>query len=335
MNTKRRVTLKHISKQLNVSQNTVSLALRGRPGISAATRNMVIQTAEKLKYKLKKRQGDNKNICIVTPYAGGSSATYYFSRYQLEIETSLKASSCTVFTINGAMSGTFETLQNMHSSQGINGIIIAGDIGQNLIEKLQTLGIPIICAGFYNPYLNLDCITEDDTSGMMLAVKELKKRQYKRFGFLGDLEDSGFFSRFMALEASLYKEGLTLVPGATITGYSQDALCDPERLAEILQKSAEMPEIFFCCNDRIAMTTIHVLNRMGLRVPNDVGIQGFDNTDLARISVPTLATIDNFPALQAEIVSRRMAERIDNPAIPALRILTRVEYVPGNSIRPL
>ena len=332
MITKHRVTLEHIAKQLNISQNTVSLALRGRPGISEETRNMVFEAAKEWKYKYRKKQGNKKNICIVTPYAGGSS-TYYFSRYQLEIETSLRSSDCTVFTINNATSEAFEMLRNMCFSHKINGIVIAGDIGRALIEQFQVLGIPIICSGFYYPSLNLDCILEDDVSGMMLAVEELKKRHYKRFGFLGDIDDSGFFSRFMALKASLYKEGLSLISGACFTRYSQDILCDPERLTNILQKLDEMPEIFFCCNDKIAMTTIHVLNRIGLKVPDDVGILGFDNTDLARISMPTLATVDNFPALQAGIISSRIRDRIDDPSMPALRILTGVEFISGNSIR--
>ena len=329
---KQRVTLEHIAKQLNVSQNTVSLALRGKPGISEETRNLVFEAAKEWKYNYRKKRGSNQNICIVTPYAGGSS-TYYFSRYQLEIETSLRSSGCTVFTINNATSEAFEMLRSMCLSQKINGIVIVGDIGKDLIEQLQIMGIPMICSGFYYPSLNLDCILEDDISGMILAVEELKKRQYKRFGFLGDTEDSGFFSRFMALKASLYKEGLCLVPEATFTQFSQDILCDPERLSDILHKLDNMPEIFFCCNDKIAMTAIHVLNRFGLRVPDDIGILGFDNTDLAHISTPTLATVDNFPARQAEIKARRIKERIDDPAIPALRILTGVEFVPGNSIK--
>ena len=333
---KRRVTLEQIAAQLNISQNTISLVLRGRPGVSEATRTMVFNAAEELGYKPRKNQRSKKskkNICIVTPYAGGSS-TYYFSRYQLDIETSLRSAGCTVFTVNNAATdGTLAMLQNMCVLQEIKGLVIASDIGQTLIEQLQEMNIPMICAGFYHPSLNLDCVAEDDVSGMMLAVKELKKRHYRKFGFLGGIEDSSFFSRFMALQASLYKEGLDLISGAVFTQYSQDILCDPERLTEIIQRAAEMPEIFFCCNDKIAMTTIHALNRLGFRVPDDIGILGFDNTDFARISIPTLATIDNFPALQAEAITRRITERIEDPSMPALRILTRVEFVPGNSIR--
>jgi DNA-binding LacI/PurR family transcriptional regulator len=330
---KQRVTLKDISERLNISQNTISLVLRGRPGISEATRNAVFQAAEEMGYIFRKKRGNKTSICIITPYAGGSF--YYFSRCQIEIANCLRSSGCTVFTINSTAMEDIETLRTMCVSRIIKGIVINGDIGRSLIMRLLTFGVPIVYTGFYIPDLELDCILGDDVTGIMLAIEELKKRQYRRFGFLGDIDDAGFFLRFMTLEATLYREGLTLLAGASLTQYSQDALCDPEHLASLLKSFKEMPEVFICGNDKIAMTAIHVLNRLGLNVPGDVGILGFDNTDLARISIPTLATIDNFPALQAEIVSRRIAERIDDPAMPALRILTRVEFIPGNSIRGL
>jgi DNA-binding LacI/PurR family transcriptional regulator len=267
---KRRITLKDLSEKLTISQNTVSLVLRGRPGISDETREAVLKAAAEMGYEGPRKTGTKTAICIVTPYAGGP-ATYYYGNYQQEIENSLQALGFSVFTINSSSFRHIDAMREMFSTHETKGIVIAGNIGRPLVEQLMTLDIPIVCASFHIPSLALDFVMEDDYTGIIMAVDEVKKRGYRRFGFIGGLDDSSFFSRLMALKAALYKEDLVLLKEAVITEYSQAELCNIETIIPLLKRIKTMPDVFFCGNDKIAMAAIHAMNDMQYKVPQDIG----------------------------------------------------------------
>lgn len=328
---KKKVTLRDVSERLGVSQNTASIAIRGLPGVSDKKREEICRVAHEMGYKAKWHTVKRENVCIVTAFSAGAD-TYYFTNFNRAIEASLQNMGFGTITLHNITLERLNTLIDICHHNDIKAIVIVGDIGAHLTEEVVNLGLLVVCAGYYVPGLMVDSVVEDDVAGILVAVSELKKRHYKRYAFIGGISDQGFFHRWMALEAFLYREKLELVRESCFTEYEPNELSDLDTIHKLLLTITDMPDVFICANDKIAMTLMKALRILGYSIPADVGIVGFDNSDLAKLSSPSLATVDNFSAQQAMYVAQRVHDKLQNQSLPVQRILTPVQFVEGDSI---
>ena len=326
-----RVTLKDIADRLGISQNTASLALRDRDGVSDATRAAVKQAAREMNYTYKKKK-QPKNICVVSTIKS-SNDNYYFSHFQSELENRLHTMGFNIITISSIEKYSLNELSDFCEVNDISGIITVANIGVQAERDIITLGIPIVFAGYYPYDIKIDSVLEDNAAGMMCAVNELLRRGYRRFGFVGSTyTDQGFFERYMAFRGGLEINRLSPVEGAVIIDHSIDDLCNVSSMCNILRNIEDMPEVFMCANDKIAMSVMKALSSMGLCCPEDVGVVGFDNCDLARLTTPSLATIDNFSFLQVDVAIDRLRFRMHNADAPPYKILIPAVFMDGGSI---
>ena len=117
-----RVTLKRLAEATGVSQNTVSLVLRGRPGISDYTRSKILQTAKDMGYQERQKNSTMPNICVLTTYRNNIDS-YYFGRLQNRIESYLNNNECTTITVNNVETYSVEAIQDLCVANDIQGII--------------------------------------------------------------------------------------------------------------------------------------------------------------------------------------------------------------------
>lgn len=326
----KKVTLKDLAEKLDLSQNTISQILRNRPGFSDETRKLVLNTAKDMGYKTKKTI-ERENICLITPHRNRD--TYYYTNFRQAIDISLQAEGFNIITINNVSDSDLENIENICESHKIKGIIIVGDIGKRLVLKIMEMSLPIICAGFSVPGVALNYVLEDDISGVFMLLEVLESRGYKEFGYIGDINDRGFFNRWMAAKAYIYKKNLTLLDDAVFINSEKGSLDNVKTLTPILKNIDKKPEIFLCGNDLIAMATIKSLTFLDYHVPEDIGVVGFDNTEIARLSIPNLATVDNYVDQQADAITNRMIDLIKDPILPTQTIMTPVKFVDGDSIK--
>lgn len=329
----KRVTLRELAEELGVSQNTVSLVLRGRPGISEATREIILNKAKERGYHERQKADNMPNICVLTTYKNNIDS-YYFGRLQNRIEHYLNQEQCTTITVNNVETYSIEAIRDLCEANEIEGIIVVADVGRRTLEKLNDLSIPILCAGFYVPGMDADSVLEDNVVGVSLLIEQLRQRGIKNAGFIGSIRtDQGFFERWMTAVAMGTKAGIKIDPTRSILDMSYERLGNLQEMADVLQEMRELPETFICANDKIAMTVIKALQRNQKRVPEDVSVVGFDNCDLAPLSTPTIATVDNILDIQAKSAVARLLRRLKEPALPFERILCAVKYVDGDSLR--
>lgn len=326
-----KTTLKDIAQKIGVSQNTVSLALRGKDGISESTRQTILQVAKEMNYVFKEKK--SKNICIISTISS-SNDSYYFSRFLAGIEQKLLQYNCNIFSINNIETYSCDVLQDFCHTNTIHGIITLGKVDKDIISKMQSSGMPIVCAGYYPDNVIADSVLEDNLVGIMGAMAELHNRGYKNFGFIGgSLNDQGFWERYMAFLGCIHTFHVNYNPDWIITDRQIDTLCNVSELSQILQQIGSLPEVFICANDQIGMSALKSIHLLGLQCPNDIGIVGFDNCDLARLTTPVLATIDNSMKQQITLAIQRLFTRMENPNEPHLKILIPTTFIEGESIR--
>lgn len=331
----KKVKLKDIAEKLGVSQNTVSLVLREMPGVSPETRQLILQTAKELGYVAAKKVMEMKNICIVST-VDTSTDTYFYTHVQQVIEEKLKANGYNLLVLNNIENYSKDQLISLFKSTQSSGIIILGDIDVNLGIKLVNCNLPMVGVGFYFKGIFIDTIIEDNISGVFKCVHYLKEKGYKKIGFIGNINSPmSFTERWIAYLGALKQNNLEINNDYMYTDFNFDQNLDPAFIAEQFKSRDILPEAFICANDKIAMVTMKALHLLGYSIPNDIGIVGFDYSELAKYSIPSITSVNTYREYQGIRTVQRILDKIKDRKSQTERIVIPVDLVEGESTRDI
>jgi len=291
-----KVTMATIARKLGVSKNTVSLALRGVGGISDKTRRMVIETAAKMGYNYKsvgKKIPESRNLCLVIPKSTQASLDF-FSQIQMGIEDEAKKNNMnTILHYYDEAEGEPQ-IPNCIREGMVSGIITLGRVGRNMAMKLKTTGLPVVMVDNYFDDMETDCVLTDNHCGGYAATEHLIRNGHRNIAFYGEINASvSFYDRYMGYRKALRKFGLE-APGhcAALTGCSEHIWID--EIIEILRRikaEGEFPTGFVCCNDAAAIMLCKALKQLGMDIPGEVSVVGFDDISAASQIEPELTTL--------------------------------------------
>lgn len=292
----RKITMQDIADQLNISKNSVSQALSGKPGVSEETRRLVQQTANELGYSYpgvrKQKQGNQhslKNIAfIASDYA--FSFKSFFGEIYLSVEKEVRERGMNLFieSIDGEMKDRL-TLPAVLSNHNIDGILILSHISTDYILKIIETGIPTVLIDHHEPWLHADSILTNNRFGAFTAVEHLIKLGHREIAYIGNIEFSpSYQERFEGYLLALNKFGITPNEGFMFTAAHEDSA----EIDDFFEGLERKPTAWFCVNDGLGFLVTSLLQQKGLSVPDDVSVCSFDNGQLSQISTPKITTID-------------------------------------------
>ncbi len=333
----KKVTMDSIALKLGISKNTVSLALRGMPGISEATRKAIAAEAENMGYQYKNsvKPTATKNLCLVIAKCTRDSIGF-FSFIQLGIEDEAKKNNVnTIIHYYDENDEVFETPNCIKDSM-VSGIITLGRISRKTTDALLSYDLPIVMVDNYFDDLVLDCILTDNQCGGYLATEHLIKSGHTRIGFLGDIYASvSFYDRYQGFLKALGEYKLVNKPEYSIVNRKLENAPGEEVAAIInnMKSNSSMPTAFFCCNDAEAIIMVKILSNMGIAIPDEVSIMGFDDIETSRNITPELTTM----RVQKEIMGRRavakLLNKINNKGEPTEKILLSADIIKRQSVK--
>lgn len=335
----KKVTMDSIALKLGISKNTVSLALRGMPGISETTRKTIEAAAESMGYKYKSnvRQQTTRNLCLVIAKSTRDSIGF-FSFIQLGIEDEAKKNNInTIIHYYDEKDEIFE-IPNCVKDGMVSGIITLGRISRKTINAIITYDLPVVMVDNYFDDLVMDCVLTDNQCGGYLAVEHLINCGHTKIGFLGNIYASvSFYDRYQGYLKALREYGLHYNPGYSVIDRKLENV-DNEEIALVIEgmKSGEgIPTAFFCCNDAEALVILKVLSNMGIAVPEEVSVMGFDDIETSRSVTPELSTM----RVQKEMMGRRavckLLQKMSGIEEPTEKILLSANIINRNSVRKL
>ncbi len=145
----------------------------------------------------------------------------------------------------------------------------------------------------------------------------------RRLGFVGDPEHcSSFRLRFLAFTMVLKQAGVPLDRSLCILDEDAPDYSDVDWLYEKLRQMPAVPDALFCANDFLALSVIRALKRLGLSIPEDVMVAGFDGTPQSAVVEPSLTTVQIPNPEIGYAAADILLERIRDPDRPF-----RVTYV--------
>ncbi len=305
---KRKVSMRDIGQAVGVSTVTVSKALAGRSGVSKAVREQIVQKAEALGYRydqpprLSAETRGDVGILIADHFMD-QGTSFYASMCKKLVQQLGKLNCYGVLGIlseEDELSGAYpDILNNDH----VKGLVILGQVQRSYIQMLETSGmnVPYICLDFYDERSNADAVVSDGLYGGYRLTSHLIHWGHTRIGFVGSIKaTSSIMDRYLGYYRSMLLHDLPIDPSWIVQdrnehGFYQDfPLPDP------------LPTAFVCNCDQTALRLMGRLKGLGLRIPEDVSIVGFDDYIDMPAMKPALTTF----AVDQDTMAREAAEMI-------------------------
>lgn len=285
-----KVTLKDIAKATGYTVNTVSHALKDCQDISVDTKEYIARVANAMGYIRNAsasalRTGLTQNIGVIT----ANVANPFFSIVIKEIESCAFSFNYNIIVFNTYARSDLEKKKIQQAiSKSVDGIIISpADYDSESLLYLRQLGMPFVVVGRSAHDEDINYVTVDDEKGGYLATRHLLMHDKRRILYLsGLLSIPSAPYRLAGYRRALQEAGVPEEP--SLIRYLDLSFGSCRNALLELQHRRTQFDGIFAFNDMMAAEAFSTLYELGLRVPQDIGLVGFDNIqkDIS-ISIPT------------------------------------------------
>ena len=316
---KKQITLKDIARELEVSISTVSKSLKNSEEIGRDTKEKIRAFAKLYNYRpnniaISLKNKRTRNIGVIIP----NIVHYFFSTVVRGIENFANAQGYNVIVCVSDESFDKEVINmEMLANGSIDGFIMSlssetqsrNDF--NHIREVMDQGIPMVFFDRVTDEIDCDKVVVNDREGAYQAVKK----------FI----DSG--RRNIALITS---ENFLNVSNDRAEGYSQALRDHGIQVSENLVLKLPYIDIdeiaveqFFsqgkidavlCVNEVFAVQCMRLVQKMGMKVPQDISFIGFTDGLLSKYATPSLTTIDQHGEEMGEVAAKMVIEKIESEA---------------------
>lgn len=287
-------TLDDVAKAAGVSTATVSRCLNTPDRVVEDTRNRVMQAVEALGYT--PHFGARMMAAKRTFTIGAIIPTMknsIFARGLQAFQEELHRRGYTLLVASSAYQADIEKEQiRTLVARGADGLLLIGhDRDPQIYDYLQNQGVPTLIAWTYRADAPQVSVGFDNQAAMRALAEEVLRHGHSKIGWItGFRQDNDRIrQRTEGIENAMTAKGLD--PASLMV---VETTYDIDRGAEAfdqLMNAPVRPTAVICGNDILAVGAMRRARELGIDVPGDVSITGFDDMDLARIVVPALTTV--------------------------------------------
>lgn len=315
----RPATLADVAHAAGVVAMTASRAINGTGYVSEEVRTRVLRAAKKLQYRpnvlARHLRGQRLNVVgVMLP----DIANPFFSELVAGIKKVLDQAGYTAFLFVSD-SGVEQERAGLQAfvDHRVDGVIVATrgtTMGDQMIKNLAQQGMPVVTIGRAMPKVKVDAISANHYQGAFDLVTHLIEQGHRRIGFIGIAPEEGhMLRRYKGYAAALTEAGLKLRKEYTV-GPADGPVSTQQNGYEgmmALARLKRLPSAIFARNDFTAMGALRAVHELGLRVPDDIAIGGFDDIPLAAYTAPPLTTVAQPIREQGELAARILVNRIE------------------------
>ncbi|MEZ2335406.1 LacI family DNA-binding transcriptional regulator [Mucilaginibacter sp. RCC_168] len=307
------ITIRDIARELHLSVSTVSKALRDSYEISEKTKKLVMEFAQKHNYRpnpmaqsLKK--GHSKSIGIVV----SSIDNQFFSQVINGMESEAYSQGYNVIITQSHESYDLEVQNVSHLiHRAIDGLLISiatetADVEH--LRKLQQQGLPIVFFDRVSNEIDTHKVIVDNRGGAYQATTHLLDSGYKNIAHItSSVTSSVTTQRLAGYVDALVERGVGVneeyIKYCLHGGLNLDEL---EQAVNELMQTEPRPDAILTASDRITTSTMTLLHKKNIRIPQDIALVGFSNTVLADVLNPSLTSVHQ-PAFE---IGRKATEML-------------------------
>ena len=330
---------------VGVSVSTVSRALSGSDRVSALTKDAVREAIA----GLTSRQGDGAPgmnaprplLGLIHSHYSGSRATHGLDIILEQVLAGVEAACLR----HGYIPYPWQQSRLLMGEEGepflgsVAGVVmIGGMVERDLVARLRERGLPLVIVGGHLPGVGVASVAADGAGGMYAAARHLLDLGHRRIGLVnGPIETYTSFEKRAGYLAALGETGLAPAPDliAARDGYTGFDAPAGVSCTEALLALPQPPTAILYASDALAEAGYRVLQRQGLRVPEDLSIIGFHDDHSALHLPPPLTSVRVERTLWGEVAAERLFAALDGETLHGARTLLPTELIVRESTGPV
>ncbi len=335
--------IQDVARAVGVSTATVSRALRGLPGVTAETREAVMEAAHRLGYTpspsaVRLASGRTRTVAVIVPYM----TRWFFSTVAQGVESALREQhyDMLLYNLAGSTSARGHVFETDLLTKRVDAVLIVGLRPSDAeLARLERLGRPMAFVGVEVPGAANVCI--DDAQAARLATRHLIDLGHENIAHVGGpgslvLDGATPRRRQESFHATMAEAGHPVDPILDLDGgFTIDGGIAAGRA---LLARTPSPTAVFAASDEMAMGVIRAASDLGLRVPEDLSVIGIDNHELASFFDLTTVAQDTVAqgrraaeVLVSDLEARSRGEvpRLEKVVLPTRLMLRRTTSAPS------
>lgn len=337
---KQKITMEMIAQKLGTSKSVVSIALSNKYGVSEEMRSKILLAAHEMGYDFsksktyRKKQVKSNKITLVIANKMVLSETFW-SDIILGIESAANNNNVylQVFIFNTNM--RFADMLNEIHNSNTNGLILIKDYDNALVSKLKDTSLPLVVVDPKH-FTDVSCtqISVSNYDSAYSCGKYLIEKGHREFGFVGDISFShSFIQRYNGFrDAIIYSDKDYKFFSFTQKAEKENVVCNLQSVREAFSQPA-YPTALLCANDIIAYMVYDLFDSIGLKIPDDVSVIGFDNLEKSEWLGITAVNVPKFEMGCRAV--EKILQLIGNKNNLPEKIEIAAELVERNSVKKL
>lgn len=338
---KQKVTIQDIADALGMSRNTVSKAINNSEGIAEATRDKILEKAVEMGYKQfsyvasmtsigtskKAKQEESGEISLFTTISLSNS--HFASLFMDNIHEEITQMGYTLSVHRISRENIKNrSLPRTFSQERSKGIICIEVFDPRYCDMISELGIPVLFvdgpARKNERSVNGDQLLMDNYTEITHFVNLMIERGLTKIGFIGDYEHcQSFWERYCAYRLAMISAGIEINEHYVINTKDKDT----DSLADLLENLKDIPDVYICANDFVAIDAIQLLILSHKNILKKTRFLGFDDSHESRIFHPALSTVHIHSQSMAFSALHLLMTRIKEPTMEYRTIYVATDLV--------
>lgn len=329
-----KITIKDVAKRAGVSVGSVSMVLNNRKGVASKTADKVLAVVKELNYTPNKaastlRIGFNKIIGVITP----DISNIFFAEITRQIEDIAYENGFTVlFSSSDNLTSKIARLIDTFHADGVKGLMITPtDDCSKEIERAVKLGMSVVFLN-RNPKGNAEAgrVHLDHNKAMRMAVDHLFANGYKHIEvFSNEAPYSNLTAREDAYMA--YFRELGLGDTARVQHVNEQ---DEAEMMRMIQESRDRgTDAIIIPQGYLGVKVVTVVKKLGLKIPEDLALVGFDGGETFSLMTPSITQIDQSAKETAQNACAILMEMMTE-GVPGRTVIIEPRLIAGESSAP-
>ncbi|MEM6382605.1 MAG: LacI family DNA-binding transcriptional regulator [Pseudomonadota bacterium] len=320
-----------VAREAGVSQSAVSRTFTPGASVAKATRERVMEAAKRLGYR---PNAIARSLITRRSQIIAMAVSYFDNHFYPELVQGLSDAAQSrgyhilLFTVGEGEAADQELLRALDYQ--IDGLVLASvSLSSEIAERCHQTGIPVVMVNRVSSSASVSKVTGSNWAGGRTIAQFLVAGGHKRIAYLAGIEETSTNrDREAGFRAGLKEAGKTLHARACGNYDAQEAAA----AARMLMTAGSPPDAIFCANDHMAIAAMDALRfELGLDVPKDVSIVGFDNVGPVQWPAYDITSFSQPVDAMIEATSRTLFAAID-AAIAGEPVVPKSVEIPGRLI---
>lgn len=330
-------TIKDLSIKCGVSVSTVSKALNGYQDISEATRDIVLKAANEMGYfpdanarALKMKKTYNIGVLFSTLSNHGLRNEYFAHILASFKERAAKRGYDITFIEHNIGNRKMTYLEHCRY-RNFDGVFIAcAEFSEPEVLELVNSDYPVVTIDHgFNEAIS---VLSDNVEGMRQLTQYIIDQGHTKIAYIHGTKSSVTHNRLVSFHNVLRENGIVIPDEYFIEGIYRSAE-SAEDLALQLLNLPDPPTCIIAPDDYAALGVMNTARRLGLRIPEDISIAGYDGISVSQALEPKLTTIKQDTDKIGAEAAKQLINLIESPMATSLdNIYLKVQLVKGGSV---